>query len=87
MLSNNPKGIRIPQHLSSAQMASVGQGQRFPVDASSGTDEKEETTSFLRELELKISVQIIADALDCVEGERLENILQGLFVCVSNLQI
>jgi len=33
-------------------MASVGQGQRFPVDASSGTDEKEGTSSILRELEL-----------------------------------
>jgi hypothetical protein len=31
-------------------MASVGQGQRFPVDASSGTDEKEGTSSLLREL-------------------------------------
>ena len=33
-------------------MASVGQGQRFHVDASSGTDEKKGTTSLLRELEL-----------------------------------
>jgi len=33
-------------------MASVGQGQRFPVDASSGTDEKEGAASLLRELEL-----------------------------------
>ena len=33
-------------------MASVGQGQRFHVDASSGTDEKKGATSLLRELEL-----------------------------------
>jgi hypothetical protein len=33
-------------------MASVGQGQRFPVDASSGTDEKKGAASLLRELEL-----------------------------------
>jgi len=32
-------------------MASVGQGQRFPVDASSGADEKEGAASLLRELE------------------------------------
>ena len=33
-------------------MASAGQRQRFPVDASSGTDEKKGATSLLRELEL-----------------------------------
>jgi len=32
-------------------MASVGQRQRFPVDASSETDEKEGAASLLRELE------------------------------------
>jgi hypothetical protein len=32
-------------------MASVGQRKRFPVDASSGTDEKKSATSLLRELE------------------------------------
>jgi hypothetical protein len=35
-------------------MASVGQGQRFPVDASSGTDEKKGAASLLRELELTL---------------------------------
>jgi len=33
-------------------MASVGQRQRFPVDASSETDEKKGAASLLRELEL-----------------------------------
>jgi len=32
-------------------MASVGQRKRFPVDASSGTDEKKGAASLLRELE------------------------------------
>jgi hypothetical protein len=33
-------------------MASVGQRKRFPVDASSGTDEKKGAASLLRELKL-----------------------------------
>ena len=49
-LPNNRKGARIPQHLPSAQMASMGQGQRFPADASSRPDEKEGTVSLLRKL-------------------------------------
>jgi hypothetical protein len=41
-------------------MASVWQGQRFPVDASSGADEKEGAFPILRELELA-SVQVCFD--------------------------
>ena len=87
VLPNNRKRIRISQHLPSAQMASAGQRQRFHADAPSGTDEKERKTPLLRKLELKILRQILADALDGVEGESLKNILQNLFVFLSELQI
>ena len=49
-LQNNREGTGIPQYISQTQVALVWQGQRFPADAASGPDEKEEQLSLLREL-------------------------------------